>query len=180
MADLSQLSNAFSALSQRERRLVAAAGVVVGLFVVFLVTFSFGSKADSIRSRTQGKLRRLGEVQDLAGGFREAAAQQANLERQLAASNIRLMSYLEEKAQAKGIDLPTINPKADVQLEGTKIVESAVELTLTDQKLNRVLDFLSAVEGGPAIVKVKYLRLEPRPSNETVTAWLTIATYHLK
>jgi general secretion pathway protein M len=29
-------------------------------------------------------------------------------------------------------------------------------------------------------VKVKYMRLEPRPSTESITAWLQVATYHLK
>jgi general secretion pathway protein M len=53
-------------------------------------------------------------------------------------------------------------------------------VTLTDVKLNRLVDFLQAVEAGPGIVKVKYLRLEPRPAQETVTAWLTVATYKLK
>ncbi len=183
MADSSALASfqaAFAAMSQRERRMVAAAAVAVGVFLIFMVTFSFSTKAESIRGRTTQKLSKLQDVQDLAAGYREAAAAQSAVERQLAASNIRLMSFLEEKAGQKGIELPTINPKADVPVEGTKIIESSVELTLTDQKLNRVLEFLQAIEGGPAIVKVKYLRLEPRVSNESVTAWLTVATYHLK
>ena len=87
---------------------------------------------------------------------------------------------LQTLAKKKGVELPTINPKADVALEGTKIVESSVEVTLTDVKLNRLLEFLQAVEGGPGVVKVKYMRLEPRVSNESITAWLQIATYHLK
>jgi general secretion pathway protein M len=43
-----------------------------------------------------------------------------------------------------------------------------------------LVEFLQAIENGPGVVKVKYLRLEPRPQNETITAWLTIATYRLK
>jgi general secretion pathway protein M len=30
------------------------------------------------------------------------------------------------------------------------------------------------------VVKVKYLRIEPRVNDQTVTAWATIATYRLK
>ena len=75
----------------------------------------------------------------------------------------------------------SFSAKADVTLEGDKIVESAVELSLTDVKLNRLLDFLTAVESAPGgLVKVKYLRMEPRPAQETLSAWLTIATYHAK
>lgn len=174
------IQTSFAALSSREKRMVGGAALAVTVFVVLMVTFSFSNKADSIRARTAGKIAQLDEVQTLASGYRDAKAKQDALENQLRASNVRLVSYLEEKAKPAGIELPSINPKADVPLEGSKIVESAVEVTLTDVKLNRLLDFLQAVEAGPGIVKVKYLRLEPRPAQETVTAWLTVATYKLK
>jgi general secretion pathway protein M len=181
LTDLQQnAQTSFAALSSREKRMVIGAGLAVGVFIVFMVVFSFGNKADAIRRRTADKLIKLEEVQTLAAGYRDAKAKQDALETQLRASNIRLVSYLEDKAKPAGIELPSINPKADVPLEGSKIVESAVEVTLTDVKLNRLIDFLQAVEAGPGIVKVKYLRLEPRPAQETVTAWLTVATYKLK
>jgi general secretion pathway protein M len=181
IADLkATLQTSLATLSARERRMVTFAAVAFAAFLVFIVTFTFGRKADAIRSRTATKLSRLEEVQTLAAGYGQAKAAQDAMERQLAASNVRLISYLEEKAQKTGLELPTINPKADVPLEGTRIVESAVEVTLTDVKLNRLIEFLTLVEAGPGIVKVRYMRLEPRVSSETVTAWLTIATYHLK
>lgn len=179
------IQTSFGALSSREKRMVGGAGLAIAVFVVFMVSFSFSNKADAIRRRTAEKLLKLDEVQTLAAGYRDAKARQDALEGQLRASNVRLVSYLEEKAKPAGIELPSINPKADVPLEGSKIVESAVEVTLTDVKLNRLVDFLQAIEAGPGIVKVKYLRLEPRPNsaipeNGTVTAWLTVATYKLK
>ena len=127
-----------------------------------------------------GKLVKLEEVQALAAGYRDRTATQEALERQLQASNVRLISYLEEKSKKAGLELPSFNPKPEVPLEGSRILESAVELTLTDVKLNRLVEFLTALEAGPGIVRVKNLRLEPRIQNETVTAWLTVATYHLK
>jgi general secretion pathway protein M len=177
---LSSAQTSFGTLSQRERRMVLAAGATVVLFTVFMVSHAFSSSADRIRNRTEQKLRQLQEVQELAAGYGDARAAQDELERQLATADVRLISYLEERATQKGLVLPSINPKADVPLEGTKIIESAVELTLTDVKLNRLIEFLQSVEAGPGIVKVKYLRLEPRPKSETITAWLTVATYHLK
>lgn len=188
MSAITDLQNtvqtSFAALSSREKRMVGGAGLAVTVFVVFMVVFTFNKKAEDIRRRTADKLLKLDEVQTLANGYRDAKAKQEALEGQLRASNVRLVSYLEEKAKPAGIELPSINPKADVPLEGSKIIESAVEVTLTDVKLNRLIDFLQAVEAGPGIVKVKYLRLEPRPNvvpeNGTVTAWLTVATYKLK
>ncbi|MBL9038472.1 MAG: type 4a pilus biogenesis protein PilO [Archangium sp.] len=184
MSALSNLQNtvqqSFSALSVRERRLVIGAVCAVIAFVLFMVTFSFSNSADRIRQRTARKLAQLDEVQTLAANYREAKAAQDNAERQLAASNVRLLSYLEERAKQKGLELPSVNPKAEVPLENPKIVENAVELTLTDVKLNRLVDFLQAVEAGPGIVKVKYLRIEPHPQAEHLTAWMTVATYRLK
>jgi general secretion pathway protein M len=178
---IAKLQASFQTLSQRERRMVIGAGAAFLVFVLFLITHSFSSHADSIRERTMQKMRKLDEVQTLATGFRDTESKRLAIESQLKASNIRLLTYLEEKASKAGIELPSINPKADVTLEGEKIVESAVELSLTDVKLNRLLDFLTAVENAPGgLVKVKYVRLEPRPANETLTAWLTIATYHAK
>ena len=156
------VQTSFAALSSREKRMVGGAGLAVAVFVVFMVIFSFGEQGrrDPPPHRRARSLK-LDEVQTLATGYRDAKARQDALEGQLRASNVRLVSYLEEKAKPAGIELPSINPKADVPLEGSKIVESAVEVTLTDVKLNRLVDFLQAVEAGPGIVKVKYLRLEP-------------------
>src|SRR6185503_12990075 len=115
---IARLQASFSTLSQRERRLVMAGGGALALFLVFMVTFSFGNKADQIRDRTMAKMRKLDEVQTLAAGFRETEAKRLAVESQLKASNIRLISYREEKANKAGLELPSINPKADVTLEG--------------------------------------------------------------
>ena len=76
--------------------------------------------------------------------------------------------------------MPNMTPKDDVGLGDGQIVESSVELTFTDVDLRKLHDFLSAVERGPGVVKVKYLRLEPRAASETLTAWTTVATYKMK
>jgi general secretion pathway protein M len=174
------IQSSFAALSSREKRMVGGAAAAVACFLVFMVIFTFGNKADAIRKRTAEKISKLDEVQTLASGYRDAKARQDALEAQLRASNVRLVSYLEDKAKPAGIELPSINPKADSPIEGSKIVESSVEVTLSDVKLNRLVDFLQAVEQGPGIVKVKNLRLEPRVAQETVTAWVTISTYRIK
>jgi general secretion pathway protein M len=177
---INNLQSSFATLSSRERRMVMIAAAALGVFVVFLVTWNFSSSADAIRKRTQTKIARLEEVQELAATYRDAKGVQEAVERQLAASNVRLISYLEDKGNKAGLSIASINPKPDVMLEGDKIVETAADFTLTDVPLNRLVDFLAAVEAGPGVVKVKYLRIEPRLKDETLTAWIVVATYHLK
>lgn len=170
----------FSRLTSREQRLVGLAGSAAVVFVLFLIFISFTTTAATHRRRTADNLAKLAQVQALAASFRDAEQKRQTVERELSASNVRLISYLEEKGTAAGLDIPTLNPKGDVGIGDGKIVESAVELTLTDIPINKLVDFLGHVEAGPGVVKVKNLRVEPRVASETLTAWVTIATYHLK
>jgi general secretion pathway protein M len=170
----------FDRLSTRERRMVMATGGAVAAFVLFLIFFSFSNTANNYRKRTDQKLEKLREVQLLAASYREAALERQSMEQQLTAGDVRLMSYVEEKATLSGLTVPNMTPKNDVGLGDGQIVESAVELTFTDVDLRKLHDFLSAVERGPGVVKVKSLRLEPHATTETLTAWTTVATYKMK
>lgn len=170
----------FQRLTQREKRLVGLAAAAVAVFVLFLIFYSFSSTAASIRRRTDTKIEDLHQVQQLAASYREGEQQRQNVERQLGQSNIQLISYLEDKGDSAGLDIRSMNPKGDVPIGDGKIVESSVEVTLTDVSLDKLVRFLSSVEHGPGIVKVKHIRLEPRPENQTITAWTTISAYSLK
>lgn len=167
-------------LSQRERRLVGGGAFAVMAFIIFIVTFSINSRAEAIRTHIKDKMAQLEQVQELAGTFRDADSARQQVELNLRASNVRLASYVEEKGKNAGLSIPSINPKGDITLEGDTIVESAVEVVLNDIPLNRLGEFLTAVEAGPGVVKVKYMRIEPRPASETLSAWITIATYRMK
>jgi general secretion pathway protein M len=177
---LSDAQASFQRLTERERRLVVIAGSALGVFVLFSILISFASTAAGYRRRTEEKLNKLTEVQTLAASYREAEQNRQAMERQLTTNKLSLISYLEEKGTAAGLNIPAMNPKPEASIADGKIIESAVELTLTDIPLNRMVDFLSAVERGPGVVKVKLLRVEPRTSNQTMTVWATIATYRLK
>ncbi len=174
-----QLSATLATLSQREQRLVLFAGTAICVFIVFLISLGFSRRDDAIRSRSHVKSAQLTEMMTLVSTYRTRRAKSAELERRLQASNVRLLTFLDGKARKAGIDLQTQSPRPDIQLEGSQITESSVEITLTEVKLNRLVDFLNAVEAAPEMVTVKYIRIEPRPGSAALTAWLTIAAYHL-
>ena len=167
-------------LTPRERRLVTVAGSATCGFVLFLILIAFSASAAGYRRRTEQKLNKLRDVQTLAASYREAQQSRQAMERQLSTNKVSLMTYLEEKGAGAGLSIPAMNQKPEVLIADGKIIENSVELTLTDITINRLVDFLSAVERGPGVVKVKYLRVEPRVSNQTLTAWATIATYRMK
>lgn len=177
---MTQVQTGFERLSARERRLVTIAGAAVLVFVLFVTIFSFSSSASKYRTRTSDKLGKLQEVQSLAASYREAQQARQSVEQQLTAQDVRLITYIEDKATAAGIEVPTMSPKGDVGIGDGKIVESTVELTLTDVDLRKLTDFLRTVESGPGVVKVKNLRVEPRPASNTLTAWVAVSTYKMK
>ncbi|MGZ3461747.1 MAG: type II secretion system protein GspM [Archangium sp.] len=170
----------FERLSARERRMVLATGGVLLTFVLFTILFSFANSANGYRKRTEQKLAKLREVQTLAASYRQATQERQAVEQQLTGSNVQMMSYLEEKATRAGLGVPNMTPKNDVGIGDGNIIESSVELTFTDVDLRKLYDFLTSVESGPGVVKVKSLRIEPHDSAETLTAWTTVATYKMK
>jgi general secretion pathway protein M len=171
---------AFQRLSTRERRLVVLAGSAAVAFILFLILFSFSNSAAGYRRRIEEKQLKLREAQALAESYTEAERTRQDVERQLSSGAVQLSTFLEEKGTAAGLEIPIMTPKGDVALGDGKIVESSVELNFTDVNIRKLHDFLTNVERGPGVVKVKFMRLEPRPTNETITAWVNIATYRLK
>jgi general secretion pathway protein M len=173
----------FDRLTARERRLVALMGAGLGVFVVFITLFSFSTSAAAYRRRTEDKRVKLGQVQALATSFRDAQATRQAVENQLTQSNVRLISYIEDKATNAGLVVPTMSPKGDTGVGDGSIVESSVELTFTDVDLRKLVEFLRTVESGPGVVKVKYLRVEPRRGSgdtDSLTVWTTVSTYRMK
>jgi general secretion pathway protein M len=170
----------FERLSTRERQMVLATGGAVLVFVLFVILFSFSNSANAYRKRTDQKMAKLREVQTLAASYQQATQARQAVEQQLTASNVRLMSYIEDKATRSGLTVPNMTPKNDVGIGDGQIIESSVELTFTDVDLRKLHSFLTDVESGPGVVKVKTLRLEPHASSETLTAWTTVSTYKLK
>ncbi len=177
---LADAQAAFARLTTRERNLVMLAGGVVSAFILFLIVLSFSSSASGYRRRTEDKLKKLADVQELAASFREAETQRQAVEQQLTASNVQLGSYLEEKSKAAGLEIPAMSNRGPTPIGDGKIQETTAEFTLNDISLRKLTDFLSSVESGPGVVKVKYVRIEPRAANETLNAWVNVATYTMK
>ena len=167
-------------LNPRERVMVTSAGGATLVVLTFLVLFLLSSSADATRRRTESKLQRLAEAEQLAAGYAEAERARKQAEAALTAGDVSLLTYVTEKGKEAGLEIPSLNPKGDIPLGDGRIVESSVELTLTDVALPKLVDFLGALEQGPGVVRVTFLRLEPRPKDGVLTAWTTVTAYRLK
>lgn len=167
-------------LNPRERVMVTSAGIATVVVVTFIVLFFFSSSADATRRRTESKLQRLAEAEQLATGYAEAERARKQAEAALTSSEVSLPTYVDEKGRKAGLDIPSLNPKGDVPVGDGRIIESSVELTLTDVSLPKLVDFLGSLEQGPGVVRVTFLRIEPRPKDGVLTAWTTVTSYRLK
>ena len=174
------VQNWWSELSRREKVLVASAATAAVVFTLFIVLFSLAVSADDTRRRTATKLSQLATAQALSQSYADAERARKADEAQLATSGVSLITYLEDKGTQSGLAIPALTPKADAPIGDGRIIESTVELTLTDIPLPKLVSFLSAVERGPGMVRVKSLRIEPRTKDNVLTAWATVATYRLK
>jgi len=178
---ITDIRSRWDAISPREQRLLMIAGGAVIAFALFLTLFTFSSKANQIRTRTQEKLAKLAQVQELAASYNQATAARNSIEAQLTGNDVSLLTYISDKATAAGLEAPNMTPKGEQGIGSDgKILESTMDLTFTDVDLRKLTEFLRSVESGPGIVKVKYLRIEPRPATDTLTAWTTVATYKIK
>ena len=170
----------FQRLSPRERVLVTSAGAATVVLVTFVVLFLLSSSADATRRRTEHKLRQLAEAEQLAAGYAEAERVRKQAEAALTSSDVSLQTYVDEKGRKVGLEIQSLNPKGDIPVGDGRIIESSIELTLTDVSLPKLVDFLGALEQGPGVVRVTFLRLEPRPKDGVLTAWTTVTSYRLK
>mgnify|MGYP000857310916 CR=1 FL=1 len=173
---LSEATNAFGRLSARERTLVALAIGAVLAFAVFVSSFSFSKAVSARNSRIKTKIGQLQEASALTATYRQAETQRADLERRLKANNTRLFTHVDELSKKLGVEIGGITDKGTQPLAG-KIVESAVEVTFTRTTLDKLIKFISAVEGQTGLVKVTKLQIRPRTDQPVIDAWLVVATY---
>jgi hypothetical protein len=104
------------------------------VLLAFIVLFLLSSSADATRRRTESKLQRLAEAEQLAAGYAEAERARKQAEAALTSSEVSLPTYVDEKGRKAGLDIPSLNPKGDVPVGDGRIIESSVELTL-DRRL---------------------------------------------
>lgn len=176
----SDLQAWFLGLNPRERVMVTGAGGATVVVITFIVLFLLSTSADATRRRTQSKLQRLAEAEQLAAGYAEAERGRKQAEAALTASEVSLLTYVNEKGTRAGLDIPSLTPRGDIPMGDGRIIESSVELTLTDVSLPKLVDFLGSLEQGPGVVRVTVLRIEPRPKDGVLTAWTTVTSYRLK
>jgi hypothetical protein len=176
---ISEASAILGRLSSRDRMLVGVMSACVLGFLIFVVGITFTRTVKRHESAIETKLAKLNEINGLTANYRQAESRRTDLERKLRTNNVKLFSYLDELSKKQGLEIGGINDKGTTQREG-KAVESSVEVTFTRISLDKLVGFLTAVEGSSGLVKITKLQIRPRSDQPVIDAWLIVTTYQLE
>jgi type II secretory pathway component PulM len=178
---LNEASAAFTRLSGRERTMVLAGGGGALLLLILVITLSTSSAISKREARIRVKSTQLEEVVRLTGNYRQVELERNELERRLRGNQVRLFSLLDELSKKLGVEIGGMNDKGTRPLEETRINETSVEVTFTRISLEKLVKFLSEVEGSSTgLVKVSRLQLRPRANESVLDAWMVVSTYQLE
>jgi len=162
--------------TRRERIMLAAiaAGVVLGLITLIGLGFSHAIHRRELAIANKSKS--LKDITQLAATFGERSRIRQLLEQRLK-EKVSLFTFIDDVSKRQHIEI------GDMQDHGSntgqdKITESTVELDLNKLTLDKLTDFLNALEHDPHLIKVKKIRLRGRIDDpNAVDVSMTIAAY---
>lgn len=167
-----------SKLSLRERLLVGAAGGVLLFAIVGLVSLGFSRAIHRRQVSVEAKSKALTDIGALAATFRERDQRRQLLEERLRVP-VRLFTFIDDISKRQGLEIGDMQDRGST-VGADKISESIVEFDLNKLTLDKLTNFLNAIEHGPHLVKVKKIRIRTRIDDpNAVDASLTVATYSL-
>ncbi len=174
-----QVGAAFERLSPREQVMS-----LVLVTTIIAMIFGFGGYfvnrgVEAREQRIAAKERKLAQVGELRTDYQRRLAEQKQVADRVRKNNgLRLLSYLDEKGRAAGIDLKYIRERPGELTGFDQVKEEAAEVQLKKISLDRLYEFLRQVESDNPLVKVRRLRIKQRFDNrELLDAWVTVGTF---
>jgi len=168
-----------TSLTPRERTFLGAGSGALILFIVLVSALGLSRAIARREVQIEERTGYIRQIAALAKDFRAQESDRQEMERKLMGANVRLFSYMEELARRKNV---TIGDMADRGVTGGdgKIKETSVDVNMPRISLSKLADFLSEIERGPGIIKVKKLRVRGRyDTKEELDVSVTVATYQV-
>jgi general secretion pathway protein M len=166
-----------AAASPREKRLITLAAAGVALFALLV---GYGSFSSTIRKREESldeKRLAFEKVQRLAQNYGAQEQERQLMEAKLRQSPPQLMSFVDERAKAEGIEIGGMSDRGTQGAAG-KPRESSVEVNLGRVPLEKLAKFLQAIEQSHGVVRVRRLRVRRSSDNkETLDVTITVSAW---
>jgi general secretion pathway protein M len=168
-------------MSKRERMLVLAGGIVLGLSLLFvLIMDPLLDKLDRLERQASRKQKDLAELVLLSQDYLAKRDRLAKVESRMPASDshFSLLTFMEEAATTAQVRERITSMQPQVQTLSQGYEETAVDLRLEDVQLPEVLALLVAIDQAPYDLQVRHLQMRPKFDNPVnMDATIRIVSY---
>ncbi len=160
------LTKRWQACTDRERRLLLGAGVLLFLALLFVLALDpLLERIELLDQQTAKKERAIRELAALAAEARPIQTRLSQLETRLAPADgsFSLPAFLEEAASAARIRerIAAMQPQPVPPVPGA-YKEMAVEVRLDGVALQPLLEFVGRLESSPTLIQIKRFHIKPR------------------
>jgi type II secretory pathway component PulM len=159
---LARLRAWFDGLARREKLLVAAAGCITALVLVWALAVAplLGARSRSI-ARAEAAQQQADAVRALRGRYDEVAGRLAGVEQRIQSGpQANLLATLESLAQQSAVKVDSMEPRTAPA--GEQYRETKMQVTLENATLPQVVAYLHKIESAPQLLSVKSLRVRTR------------------
>lgn len=175
---LARLRAWFDGLAQREKLLVAAAGGLTVLVLVWALAVRplIAVRAGAI-ARAEAAEQQAEAVRELRRRYDEVAGRLAGVEARIQSGpQANLFATLESLAQQSAVKVDAMEPRTAPASEQYR--ETKVQITLDHATLPQVVAYLHKIESAPQLLSVKSLRLRTRTDQpELLEVTFTVSSF---
>jgi general secretion pathway protein M len=168
-------------MSKRERTLVMAGGIVLGLSLLFLLIVDpLLDKLDRLERQTVRKQKDLAELTALSQGYLTKRDRLVKIESRMPAndSHFSLLTFMEEAATTAQVRERITSMQPQVQSLAQGYEETAVDLRLDGIQLPELLALLVAIDRAPYDLHVRHLQIRPKFDNPVnIDATVRVLSY---
>jgi general secretion pathway protein M len=148
-------------MSERERKLVSAIGIALGLVLLLGIPFGLDIFVRSEQSDNDDVRQALSDVQDARGKVRERQAKKDAIATRYARKPPALPGYLEQTARQQKLEVTESTPLPDAP-HGKRYTEHGTNIHLKRTGMLPVAKFLEAIETSGYPVAVTRLNIRRR------------------
>ncbi len=155
-------------MSQRERTLVLAGGIVLGLSLLFILIIDpLLDNLDRLERQALRKQKDLAELAVLGQSYVAKRDRLRTIESRMpqAESHFSLLTFIEEAATTAQVREQITGMQPHVQTLAQGYQETAVDLRLEGVQLPELLALLAAINQAPYDLHVRHLQIRPKFDN---------------
>jgi hypothetical protein len=177
-AALESLRSQWERLSERERILVAAFGVLIVAVALCVVGYVITRSLSDLEGENDDMRQVLTDIESHKDAYLKMRDKAKQLESRLSHGQVQLGGLLESAARESLVEIGETNERQPVPVANKKYIERGVDLRIPKVSLDGLAHFLRKIETGPNLVVVTGLSVRVRDDrHEDLAAEMTVSTW---